>query len=191
MALQRSYSTLWPEGTETAPDALRSYPVCGANHGFKAWVTCEGSIPTSRGYSCGLWELFHTVAFRLPDATAAQSMMTALLSFNKHFFLCEPCQKHFGKMLTAPESKAVTSKEALVTWLWRAHNEVNGRLKVIESKYGHSTTGDPAYPKQQWPTREMCPACHLPASTDDEPQWDMEQVVDFLRRAYGLRKDEK
>lgn len=51
-------------------------------------------------------------------------MMTALLSFNQHFFLCEPCQKHFAKMLTAPEARAVNSKEALIMFIWKAHNEV-------------------------------------------------------------------
>jgi hypothetical protein len=37
-----------------------------------------------------------------------------------------------------------------VLWLWRAHNEVNGRLAKIEAKYGHSSTGDAAFPKV-WP----------------------------------------
>ncbi len=40
-------------------------------------------------------------------------------------------------------------KRSLVLWLWRVHNEVNDRLRFIENKYGHSTTGGGVY-RRSW-----------------------------------------
>lgn len=64
--------------------------------------------------------------------------------------------------MDSKEAAAVKTRRSAVLWLWRAHNEVNERLAVIERKYGHSSTGDAAYPKVQWPTKSACPQCRLP-----------------------------
>jgi hypothetical protein len=43
-----------------------------------------------------------------------------------------------------------------------AAKQVNARLAHIEARYGHSSTGDSAYPKVQWPSRHVCASCRLP-----------------------------
>ncbi|GFR41875.1 hypothetical protein Agub_g2658, partial [Astrephomene gubernaculifera] len=182
-----SYDTLWPPAEQEAPAALLMAEPCGPAAGLAyrgEWESCRGSQPDSRGYSCGLWEMLHTLALRLPEQGGrggpAATMMAFLLQFNKHFFLCEPCQKHFGRILTSPEAAAVRDRRSLVMWLWRVHNEVNQRLRGVESKYGHSTTGDPEFPKEQWPAPETCPTCR-----NADGVWVEEQVWAYLQRAYG------
>ncbi|PNH10555.1 Sulfhydryl oxidase 1 [Tetrabaena socialis] len=189
--LVASYNTLWPPGIEDAPAALLSAEPCGPPAALVFdgnWVTCRGSKPDSRGYSCGLWQLLHTMALRLPESSGASApaaaMMAFLLQFNKHFFLCEPCQKHFGRILTSPEASAVKDRRSLVLWLWRVHNEVNERLRSIEAKYGHSTTGDPVFPKEEWPALESCPRCKA-GPPGSEQVWVEDEVYDYLVRAYG------
>ena len=39
--------------------------------------------------------------------------------------------------------------------------QVNRRLQDQEKD---GKDGDPAFPKHQWPSSELCPLCHLPAS---------------------------
>ena len=34
------------------------------------WHMCEGSYPTTRGYTCGLWSLFHVLMVHSTDAAA-------------------------------------------------------------------------------------------------------------------------
>jgi thiol oxidase len=59
----------------------------------------------------------------------------------------------------------------------------------VESKYGHSSTGDPAFPKQQWPTAAECLKCRLPGSQDVAAQadvsWNEDEVYNFLAKHYG------
>jgi hypothetical protein len=56
---------------------------------------------------------------------------------------------------------AMTHAHARAVWVWRAHDEVNERLAKIEAKYGHSSTGDAAFPKV-WPS---CSFPQLPVVT--------------------------
>lgn len=49
------------------------------------------------------------------------------------------------------------------------HNEVNARLAGIEEQYGHSASGDPDYPKLQWPTEQQCPTCRYPGFPPTQP----------------------
>jgi len=64
----------------------------------------------------------------------------------------------------------------------------------VEEKYGHSSTGDPAYPKIQWPTVADCPLCWTPpvqqASSSSTPaagqqEWNENEVYRFLAGWYG------
>ncbi|GLI70948.1 hypothetical protein VaNZ11_016047 [Volvox africanus] len=188
--LLSSYDKLWPAGEEAAPAALLQSEPCGPPAGLAfrgEWVTCRGSKPDSRGYSCGLWEMLHTMALRFPEkpgaAGPAQAMMTFLTLFNTHFFQCAPCQKHFGRILASPEAAAVTDRRSLSLWLWRVHNEVNERLRGIEAQYGHSTTGDPEFPKEQWPAPESCPHCR---ASDSASAWVEDRVWEYLQRVFGV-----
>ncbi|CAK0873567.1 unnamed protein product [Prorocentrum cordatum] len=55
----------------------------------------------------------------------------------------------------------ITSRRASQLWWWRTHNAVNERVRLLED--WQSADGDPAYPKAQWPSAELCPDCRLPA----------------------------
>ncbi|KAG2486051.1 hypothetical protein HYH03_015258 [Edaphochlamys debaryana] len=181
------FERLWAPDLEEAPAAFLALQPCGPPAGLAwrgQWGACKGSQPDSRGFSCGLWFLIHTMAFRLPDgagaAAPAAAMMSWLLAFTRHFFMCEPCQKHFTALLTSAGARAVTDRRQLALWLWASHNEVNERLRGIETKYGHSTTGDPEWPKELWPVPERCPACRGP-----DGAWVEAEVWAYLQRAYG------
>ncbi|PNW84344.1 hypothetical protein CHLRE_04g230928v5 [Chlamydomonas reinhardtii] len=193
--LLEGYEAAWPAAAEDAPPGLTRAALCGPPGGLAwrgLWSACAGSQPDSRGFSCGLWFLIHTLAARMPSPT---SVLEYLRAFNTHFFLCEPCQKHFGRILASPEAAAATaSRRDLVLWLWRTHNEVNERLRGIETRYGHSTTGDPEWPKEVWPAPEACPACRVqykPGSGSGSGSgalpgsWDEEAVYQYLTAAYG------
>jgi hypothetical protein len=56
-------------------------------------------------------------------------------------------RRHYERVTDSAEAKAVKDRRSAVLWVWRAHNEVNERLAKIEAKYGHSSTGDAAFPK--------------------------------------------
>ena len=51
---------------------------CGA---LQTWVQCKGSSPNSRGYTCGLWLLFHSLAARTPADTGGAFWMAAIRGF--------------------------------------------------------------------------------------------------------------
>lgn len=90
------------------------------------WRTCRGTKPDSRGYTCGLWQLFHTMASRLPDTENAGAVwMAAVKGFVKNYFQCSECAKHFVRHAGGEEAAAVARKRDAVLWMWRTHNIVS------------------------------------------------------------------
>lgn len=45
-------------------------------------------------------------------------------------------------------------------------------------------TGDPKYPKMIWPSKQLCPSCHL-ARKNNEIEWNKDKVLEFLINYYG------
>ncbi|WIA44355.1 hypothetical protein OEZ86_007138 [Tetradesmus obliquus] len=231
----KKLDTVWPEGKAAVKAELQGLKVCGDCAGASLctgaghtdamaalagkstssaaaahpeplnWVACKGSKPEQRGFTCALWLLFHTTAARLADADVPL-FMASQRGFAYQFFQCEVCKRHYERVSDSAEAKAVKDRRGAVLWLWRAHNEVNGRLAKIEAKYGHSSTGDAAFPKVQWPTKSACPQCRLPTlekkaderggadggrrtgeaqAQTDEVQWNEEEVFRFLMKWYG------
>ncbi len=43
--------------------------------------------------------------------------------------------------------------------LSHTRTQVNVRLMAVEAKYGHSSSGDPLYPKAIFPSMAACPKC--------------------------------
>jgi len=79
----------------------------------------------------------------------------------------------------------VGSKSEAVLWLWGAHNEVNNRLAGDD-------TEDPAFPKKQFPSKEMCSTCRgvqseQPAHNDSKQEinWNRDEVLYYLRRIHS------
>jgi len=73
------------------------------------WRQCRGSLPHTRGYTCGLWLTIHTAAAAWTRQEAGAALMSAdsattapearfmhtLRSYLAHFFLCDECRAHF------------------------------------------------------------------------------------------------
>eukprot|EP00232_Nephroselmis_pyriformis_P003304 CAMPEP_0182910012 /NCGR_PEP_ID=MMETSP0034_2-20130328/36068_1 /TAXON_ID=156128 /ORGANISM="Nephroselmis pyriformis, Strain CCMP717" /LENGTH=436 /DNA_ID=CAMNT_0025046305 /DNA_START=80 /DNA_END=1386 /DNA_ORIENTATION=- len=176
--------TLWPQKfLDAVPtQELRRFRPCGRAPPPAAWGSCEGSSPGTRGYTCGLWLMFHTLAAGMdegrPDAGLA--FVEAMRGFMDSFFGCDECRGHFLEMAAKPAARAVRSKRDAVMWLWRSHNLVNARIRKEEAARGD---GDPAFPKEQWPSPHLCPECHRGGDLfahDDA-------MYLFLLRYYGAR----
>ncbi|KAG9354535.1 hypothetical protein JZ751_001246 [Albula glossodonta] len=149
------------------------------------WVGCQGSRPELRGYPCSLWTLFHTLTVQAalrPDALANTGLeddpLAVLQTMRRYigtFFGCQECGRHFEEMAKESLSQ-VRSLDQAVLWLWSRHNQVNNRLSGALSE-------DPRFPKTQWPTPDLCPACH--EEKDGLHVWNEERVLSFLKQHYA------
>lgn len=185
----KQFASAWPP-EKAAPDAaLLTLPVCGKHTHVKAdqWQQCKGSLPTSRGYTCGLWLLFHSLAARVPDHMGGALWITGVHGYVAQFFACDQCREHFLAMAKDMDAGAVRSRRDAVLWMWEAHNKVNKRLSAEELQWGDR---DPEYPKLQWPSRSLCPRCSLQEGATAggqlyELMWNEDEVYDFLVAYYG------
>merc|ERR1711879_425201 len=88
----------------------------------------------------------------------------------------------------------VTGHVDSVMYLWNVHNQVNARLRG-EEESGDSFSGDPQFPKEPWPMKEMCEDCHNADSSIDDPDFDEFDTYTFLDRYYfwdgSLGKDSR
>lgn len=175
-------ATAWPAGTEDAamPAALREVQICGKSE-FEDWKGCKGSIPSGRGYTCGLWQLFHALSAGLPeeDDKSGSRWLVAVRGFVKHFFQCSDCSRNFVSYASSESAEKVVTKKEAVLWMWSTHNLVNKRLKKEEEE---ASTGDPLFPKVQWPPVSVCSPCHGGSSSNKE--WDEGALYAFLLQYY-------
>lgn len=191
-----NFDDVWPSNllSAIAQDAVVSeekkafhgYRICGKEvpHGY--WIFCRGSKNETRGFSCGLWVLLHSLSVRIEDGES-QLVFTSLCDFVHNFFICEECRQHFHKMCSSV-SAPFTKARDLVLWLWSAHNEVNQRLIKEEASL---KTGDPMYPKMIWPPEQLCPLCYLSPTRkkngDLSVNWNKDEVFKFLVDYYGRK----
>ncbi|KAE8582348.1 hypothetical protein XENTR_v10020090 [Xenopus tropicalis] len=153
------------------------------------WVGCRGSKSHLRGYPCSLWKLFHSLTVQAsvkPDALAntalgadPQAVLQTMRSYIREFFGCRECAKHFEAMAKETMDSVRTPDQA-VLWLWRKHNAVNNRLSGAPSE-------DPKFPKVQWPTSDLCSACHGQTGGGTQ-SWNENEVLSFLKRYYGKQE---
>lgn len=61
--------------------------------------------------------------------------------------------------------------------------QVNERLRDIEARYSHSTTGDAEFPKEQWPAPESCPLCR---ESNSSGAWVEDRVLEHLENVFGI-----
>lgn len=59
------------------------------------WHSCRGTRPDSRGYTCGLWQLFHVLASRLPECVGRGGHRAASGAWLVH----QPRQRPFDRQL--------------------------------------------------------------------------------------------
>eukprot|EP00250_Pteridium_aquilinum_P003787 c14075_g1_i1 orf=202-1773(+) len=175
------------DGVIQEPDfkALENFHVCGDHIPRGYWMFCRGSRNDTRGYSCGLWLLFHAVSVRVDDRLASSTFRT-ICSFIDHFFTCKECREHFLEFCSSAKTK-VSSRRQLVLWLWNVHNEVNDRVGKEEASLG---TGDSKFVKQVWPPLTLCKACRKDGDVkraEGTPQdiFNFSEVYSFLLTFYG------
>lgn len=139
------------------------------------YIRCKGSQSKYRGYTCGLWTLFHVLtvnAARKPGYEAPH-VLRAMHGYVKHFFGCTECSQHFQAMAARNRLFDVKENDKAVLWLWISHNEVNLRL-------AGDVTEDPAHPKIQYPSVTNCPDCRLSRGA-----WNLPAVFEYLQKIYG------
>ncbi|XP_039763623.1 sulfhydryl oxidase 2-like isoform X1 [Pararge aegeria] len=139
------------------------------------YVRCKGSKAGYRGYTCGLWTLFHTLTVNAAQkpGTEGPRVLRAIHGYVKHFFGCTECAEHFQAMSLRNRILDVKDNNKAVLWLWISHNEVNLRLTG-------DVTEDPKHPKIQFPSVTECPECR-----QDRGAWNLPVVYDYLQRIYG------
>jgi hypothetical protein len=110
----------------------------------KGWKTCRdasggGGGSHKRGFTCGLWTLFHLMASNVDTATKGKDVVRGVVQFIGNFFQCKECRTHFmaeygEREYQRIEDSSDQSFEAddAARWLWRAHNGVNRRLRLSE-----------------------------------------------------------
>ncbi|CAH2103768.1 unnamed protein product [Euphydryas editha] len=139
------------------------------------YIRCKGSEPKYRGYTCGLWTLFHTLtvnAAQLPGSEGAR-VLKAMHGYVKYFFGCTDCSQHFQDMAARNRIFDVKENDKAILWLWISHNEVNLRL-------AGDVTEDPEHPKIQFPSATQCPECRLARGA-----WNLPAVYEYLQKIYG------
>ncbi|XP_056395034.1 sulfhydryl oxidase 2 [Hyla sarda] len=152
------------------------------------WVGCQGSRAQLRGYPCSLWKLFHSLTVQAavqPDVLVntefegdAQAVLKTMRRYIREFFGCRECAQHFEAMAKESVDSVKTADEA-VLWLWKKHNVVNKRLAGAPSE-------DPKSPKVEWPTPDLCPACH--EEINGLHNWNEKEVLAFLKKHYGAKE---
>ena len=161
--LARFVATVTP-GSAPLAGLMRSWsspcgrPIAYYGSADSDWAMCKGSYPTTRGYTCGLWQLFHLLIAQSTDATAAGDLAT-VRGWIDGFFGCADCRTNFMAMSVDLASNVRTRDDA-VLWLWQAHNSVN--LRLAQEQFGQTNLFkyDPAAPKVAWPSASDCPDCH-------------------------------
>lgn len=138
------------------------------------YIGCKGSQPKYRGYTCGLWSLFHTLTVNAAQGSAIDgpTVLKAIHGYVKHFFGCTTCTQHFQAMAARNKMFDVKENDKAILWLWIAHNEVNLRL-------AGDVTEDPDHPKIQFPSVARCPECRLARGA-----WNLPAVYQYLLSVY-------
>uniref|UniRef100_A0A0K0ER31 Sulfhydryl oxidase n=1 Tax=Strongyloides stercoralis TaxID=6248 RepID=A0A0K0ER31_STRER len=135
------------------------------------WEHCKGTEPRYRGYTCGLWTLFHTItvsAYKnapLNEEFDPIPIIYSIKGWVGEFFGCEYCRKHFLDM-TGRKFKIedhIKTKEDTYLYLWKAHNIVNNRIKGYDSE-------DPNFKKYQFPAKFLCKECNEDFESLDNPK---------------------
>lgn len=90
---------------------------------------------------------------------------------------------HLTKSPVFSVSSPFNKARDFALWLWRAHNKVNERLLKEEETMG---TADPKFPKMIWPPRQLCTSCYRSHGSQQQIEWDVDEVHKFLINYYGI-----
>ncbi|XP_068490707.1 sulfhydryl oxidase 2 isoform X1 [Phaseolus vulgaris] len=171
----------WSTKQEDDKISIKNLRICGKDVPRGYWMFCRGSKNETRGFSCGLWVLMHSLSVRIEDGES-QFTFNAICDFVHNFFICEECRQHFYKMCSSVSSPFNTARD-FALWLWSTHNKVNERLLKEEASLG---TADPNFPKTIWPPNQLCASCYLVSDEkSNKIEWNQDEVFKFLTDYYG------
>ena len=84
------------------------------------WVGCRGSKPYLRGYTCGIWVLFHLSLTHVSLEADKEREFSAvdvariIKEYVVRFFSCMECKLHFGRMASRLELEVTTDRDAVM-----------------------------------------------------------------------------
>ncbi|KAK7280374.1 hypothetical protein RJT34_25438 [Clitoria ternatea] len=166
---------------EDDKSSVKNLKICGKDVPRGYWMFCRGSKNETRGFSCGLWVLLHSLSVRIEDGES-QFTFNAICDFVHNFFICEECRQHFYEMCSSVSTHFNKARD-FALWLWSSHNKVNERLMKEEASLG---TGDPKFPKTIWPPKQLCSSCYLGLDQRmNKIEWNEDEVYKFLTEYYG------
>ena len=99
-----------------------------------------------RDWGNAVWLLFHTLAEKLKDEYKDElPILVSHITSICNNLPCPDCQQHASKTMNLVNKSAIaSSKEALIDFLWKFHNDVNKRTKTkfypVESLNIYKTT---------------------------------------------------
>lgn len=184
-----------PEGNPVQPFSVAFMDWARVEHQYKwcnrpwpdyaqrSWSWCQGRTTGTRGYTCGLWLLFHSLLAGAEQTSLNPATVQLIRTLQtppletirntvRHFFGCQDCREHF---LAVPVTAGdLVSPEAQMVWLWSAHNEAT--IRIGKEERAHSADSPP---RSTWPSPMVCPQCY---STRGMLRGE---VADVLRRFYG------
>ncbi|CAE7353559.1 QSOX2 [Symbiodinium natans] len=134
-----------------------------------------------KGFTCGLWTLFHVLSqAKGPPDTAGQELLTRIRGFVANFFGCQQCREHFLEAFDSCKFDRCHLKAddaaGAALWLWKMHNDVTLRVAA--------ESGRPM--PNLWPAVEDCKTCRLQAArlSNVTTRFDEAAVLAHLRSEY-------
>ena len=85
-----------------------------------------------RDWGNAVWLLFHTLAEKIKEEhTSELPLLVSHITSICNNLPCPDCQEHASKTMNIVNKTAIaSSKEALIDFLWKFHNDVNKRTKT-------------------------------------------------------------
>ncbi|XP_053211244.1 sulfhydryl oxidase 2-like [Panonychus citri] len=141
------------------------------------WITCRGSNPIYRGYTCSLWLLWHTLSvaeyLQVDGQLTNHQVAFTMRSFIRDFFSCQECRQHFiNETIDMFQVIHQSDPFSSIRYLWSVHNSVNKRI-------AGDPTQDPFFPKVQFPLQTQCSNCWTRGRFNDN------QVIQYLINRYN------
>uniref|UniRef100_A0A915E935 Sulfhydryl oxidase n=1 Tax=Ditylenchus dipsaci TaxID=166011 RepID=A0A915E935_9BILA len=143
-------------------------------HGREGFEHCKGTSIEFRGFTCGLWNVFHALTINAylnaQNQTSGQNVpkekalpfdpvapLNVIKGWVYSFFTCQSCREHFleeSTMNFTIDHTNVKIPEDSFLYLWKFHNHVNIRLGKQDDP-----TNDPQFRKVNFPPTFLCPDC--------------------------------
>ena len=110
------WRTLNDTGLVAARKLTKEWRLCGRpwKEYHSGWQSCRGSWPNTRGYPCGMWLLFHTLASIAPSDLAALDVLRAVTRYINNFFECNECRRRFKELMINDLQHVQTKRDVVM-----------------------------------------------------------------------------